>query len=82
VATEAGLPTQKYHVALSFAGEDRAYVEKVATCLKAEGVSVYYDRFEECSDGSRPLRCSGNRAFAAWSESAGCSRWRHRLTTW
>lgn len=37
----------KYHVALSFAGEDRAYVEAVATQLKTLGVSVFYDRFEE-----------------------------------
>ncbi|MBX9658206.1 MAG: TIR domain-containing protein [Nitrospiraceae bacterium] len=40
------LPT-KYHVALSFAGEDRTYVEAVATQLQALGVSVFYDRFEE-----------------------------------
>jgi hypothetical protein len=37
----------KYHVALSFAGEDRAYVEKVATQLQADGVDVFYDKFEE-----------------------------------
>jgi hypothetical protein len=37
----------KYHVALSFAGEDRPYVEKVASALRAEGVNVFYDMFEE-----------------------------------
>ena len=37
----------KYHVALSFAGEDRTYVEKVALQLQAEGVDVFYDKFEE-----------------------------------
>lgn len=37
----------KYHVALSFAGEDRAYVEEVAIHLQALGVNVFYDRFEE-----------------------------------
>jgi hypothetical protein len=37
----------KYHVALSFAGEDRTYVEKVALQLQAEGVDVFYDGFEE-----------------------------------
>lgn len=37
----------KYHVALSFAGEDRTYVENVATLLQAEGVNVFYDLFEE-----------------------------------
>ncbi len=36
-----------YHVALSFAGEDRDYVEKVAINLKAAGVEVFYDLFEE-----------------------------------
>jgi len=37
----------KYHAALSFAGEDREYVERVATQLRAEGVDVFYDKFEE-----------------------------------
>lgn len=47
------LPTRsggfEYDVALSFAGEDRAYVEQVATLLKDAGVKVFYDRFEEAS---------------------------------
>lgn len=39
---------RKYHVALSFAGEDRTYVERVATLLQAEeGINVFYDLFEE-----------------------------------
>ena len=38
---------KKYHVALSFAGEDRAYVNEVANALQAEGVDVFYDKFEE-----------------------------------
>jgi hypothetical protein len=37
----------KYHVALSFAGEDREYVEAVARLLQQAGVRVFYDRFEE-----------------------------------
>ena len=36
-----------YDVALSFAGEDREYVEQVAEQLRELGVSVFYDRFEE-----------------------------------
>lgn len=36
----------KYDVALSFAGEDRIYVEQVAVRLKALGISVFYDNFE------------------------------------
>ena len=38
---------KKYHVALSFAGEDRKYVEEVANNLRAAGVDVFYDFFEE-----------------------------------
>lgn len=38
---------KKYHIALSFSGDDRGYVEKVAVQLKNAGVAVFYDRFEE-----------------------------------
>jgi hypothetical protein len=38
---------KKYHVALSFAGEDREYVDQVAKCLQAKGVQVFYDKFED-----------------------------------
>jgi hypothetical protein len=37
----------KYDVALSFAGEDRRYVDKVAEFLRANNVRVFYDMFEE-----------------------------------
>ena len=36
-----------YDVALSFAGEDRTYVEEVARVLTAAGVKVFYDKLEE-----------------------------------
>lgn len=39
----------EYDVALSFAGENRAYVEEVANSLKIRGVKVFYDAFEEAS---------------------------------
>lgn len=39
----------EYDVALSFAGENRAYVEKVANSLKGRGVKVFYDLFEEAN---------------------------------
>jgi hypothetical protein len=35
-----------YQVALSFAGEQREYVEGVARALQARGIAVFYDRFE------------------------------------
>jgi hypothetical protein len=38
---------RKFHVALSFAGEDRVYVEAVAAALRSDGVDVFYDKFEE-----------------------------------
>ncbi len=36
-----------YDIALSFAGENREYVEEVANILKVYGVKVFYDKFEE-----------------------------------
>ena len=36
----------RYEVALSFAGEQRLYVEEVARTLQSRGVSVFYDEFE------------------------------------
>jgi len=36
----------EYDVALSFAGEDRAYVEKVAKYLKEKDIKVFYDDCE------------------------------------
>lgn len=40
---------KRYDVVLSFAGEDRTYVEKVATALEARGVVVFYDKFEQAT---------------------------------
>jgi hypothetical protein len=40
-------PKPTYHVAFSFAGEDRDYVEKVAAQLTSDGVNVFYDKYEE-----------------------------------
>jgi len=39
----------EFHVALSFAGEDRAYVERVAACLRDMGLRVFYDKYETVS---------------------------------
>ncbi|WP_454045328.1 TIR domain-containing protein [Chryseobacterium sp. Marseille-Q8038] len=36
----------EYDVVLSFAGEDRKYVEQVAKHLKNKGVKVFYDSYE------------------------------------
>jgi hypothetical protein len=39
--------TKEFQIALSFAGEDRSYVDNVANFLKFSGISVFYDVFEE-----------------------------------
>lgn len=36
-----------YQIGLSFAGEDRIYVEQVAEELKSKGISVFYDNYEQ-----------------------------------
>lgn len=47
--TQAPMKVEKYDIALSFAGENRPYVEEVATGLKTAGVSVFYDGFEKAN---------------------------------
>ena len=37
----------QYDIALSFAGEDREYVEQVANYLRRAGVAVFYDKYEQ-----------------------------------
>lgn len=39
----------KYEVALSFAGEDREYVSKIAQNLRQKNIRVFYDEYEEVS---------------------------------
>lgn len=42
-----GLEPGEYHVALSFAGENRKYVEDVAKDLRNKNIKVFYDEFEK-----------------------------------
>ena len=37
----------EFDVALSFAGEQRKYVDEVVACLQAKGVNVFYDKNED-----------------------------------
>ncbi|TMP76812.1 molecular chaperone Tir, partial [Pseudoalteromonas phenolica] len=37
--------SKEFEIALSFAGEDREYVDQVANLLKDSGVKVFYDLF-------------------------------------
>lgn len=45
----------EYHIALSFAGEDRTYVEQVANELVRSGVKVFYDKHEQVDLWGRDL---------------------------
>ncbi len=47
--TGAGLLPEAYEIVLSFAGEDREYVEEVADFLKAKDISLFYDMYEEAT---------------------------------
>jgi acyl carrier protein len=38
---------EQYEVALSFAGEDRAYAKELADSLRQRGVEVFYDEYEK-----------------------------------
>lgn len=40
---------REFDIALSFAGEDREYVDQVANLLRDSGVKVFYDLFEEAN---------------------------------
>lgn len=40
---------KEFEIALSFAGEDREYVDQVANLLRDSGVKVFYDLFEEAN---------------------------------
>jgi hypothetical protein len=39
------MPVPEFDVALSFAGEDRAYVQRVANYLRQQDISLFYDQF-------------------------------------
>lgn len=39
----------KFDIALSFAGEQREYVDQVANLLNQKGISTFYDKFEEAT---------------------------------
>jgi hypothetical protein len=40
---------EAYEVVLSFAGEERFYVEKVANFLRSRGIALFYDEHEEAA---------------------------------
>ena len=58
----------KYQVALSFAGEQRAYVEEVAQHLAARGIAVFYDDFERVRLWGQNLAEAFHKAFEQQSD--------------
>ena len=48
-------PDLEYDVAISFAGEDRAYAESLASALRDKGLRVFYDRFETANMWGKDL---------------------------
>ncbi|MBU1621139.1 MAG: TIR domain-containing protein [Gammaproteobacteria bacterium] len=46
IETHSDRPYRIYEVALSFAGEDRAYVKRVANALREMKLRVFYDEYE------------------------------------
>ena len=57
----------RYQVALSFAGEQRDYVEEVARHLQSRSIGVFYDGFEEVSLWGRSGAEAFHEAFAEHS---------------
>jgi len=48
MGTDENTPkSRRYDVALSFAGEDREFVERAASAMRSKGIRVFYDRYEE-----------------------------------
>ena len=61
--------TPRYQVGLSFAGEQRDYVEEVARHLQSRSIAVFYDGFEEVALWGR----SGVETFhEAFAEQSAC----------
>ncbi len=61
--------TQKpYHVALSFAGEDRPYVDQVASSLQSSGLRVFYDLYEKVGLWGKDLYVHLNEVYKDQAE--------------
>ena len=51
-------------MALSFAGEQRGYVEEVARCLQERSIAVFYDGFEKVALWGQNAAEAFHEAFA------------------
>lgn len=57
MATHQNVIIKPYEIAVSFAGEDREFVEQVVVALVRSGIKVFYDRFEQHDLLGRDLGC-------------------------
>jgi hypothetical protein len=55
--------SERYDVSLSFAGEQRSFVERVAATLQQLGVRVFYDRYEEANLWGKDLYAHLNAVY-------------------
>jgi hypothetical protein len=60
----------EYDVALSFAGENREIVARVARCLQGHGVKVFYDDFERTSLWGKDLQEHLVNIYMRWARYA------------
>ena len=55
--------SDKFELVLSFAGEDREYVEKVAEILVCRGVTLFYDRYQKATLWGKDLYEHLNKVY-------------------
>ena len=61
---------KRYDIVLSFAREDRGYVEEVAELLNERGVVVFYDMYEQVTCGARISKSTSRASTASRRGSA------------
>lgn len=60
----------EYDLALSFAGEDREVVARIADCLKGRGVKVFFDDFEKATLWGKDLQEHLTNVYMRWARYA------------
>lgn len=57
-----------YDIAVSFAGEDRDYVEQIANAIRLKGMSVFYDKYEEADLWGKDLYVHLSNVYKDYSK--------------
>jgi len=63
-----------YDVCLSFAGEDRAYVRRVAHLLRGKGVRVFFDEYAQADMGEKTCIPTSTTCTRTLLATVSCSR--------